>query len=845
MRLSLAWLRELLPAAAALSAADLSARLTAGGLEVEGLETIERVPGGLRQVVLGTVLTCIPHPDADRLRLTTVQVGPNSATDVRAIVCGAPNVAAGQRVVVALEGAELHPTGGDAPLVIKKSKIRGQASEGMICAEDELGLGTSHAGILVLTDADHLPDGTPAAQYFQLEAEEVLEIGLTPNRADAASHLGVARDLRALLAPEPAEIQWPAIADIKQSISHSATQSISHSVRVEVADPAAAPRYAGVSVLGVTVGPSPEWLQRRLRAIGVGPINNVVDATNYVLHELGQPLHAFDADKIADHQLTVRRTGEAVAFTTLDGVTRTLHPDDLVIADTAGPLVLAGVFGGQRAAVSATTTNVFLEAAYFDPTTVRRASQRHGLKTDSSFRNERGTDPNAVLVALRRAAHLLLEVAGGQIGADFQDHYPAPIGPHVVSFSPARATRLIGHELGEARMRQILDALEIEIANETADRWTLHVPAYRVDVTREADVVEDLLRIYGLDNVPLPAFASAPFVSPTPRPDPEALRTAVGQLLAGRGFHEIITSSLTWSGHYEAVGSQSQAAADEQQTTKNEQPTTRNETLVRIQNFNSAELNILRPTLLPPVLDVLRRNLNRRQPDLKLFEFGRTYQRKSSGKTVEAETLLLVLTGRREAENWLRKAEPVAFPDLASAVLDVLRRLGLPDPVQQVLPADHAYLTGGMTLHRAPNQPALATLGLLDARQAKKFDVEQPVWWAEIDWPGLVKPYAAAVTMRELPRFPEVRRDLSLVVDRAVTFAEIAAVARRTERKLLRDLQVFDVYEGDRLETGKKAVAVAFTLQDTEQTLTEKVIDGTMARLMQQLEKQVGAVVRR
>ncbi len=840
MKISLAWLADLYPAAATLAPAEISRLLTSGGLEVEGLDTVERVPGGLRNVVLGTVLTCARHPDADKLSVTTVRVGP-AETDVKPIVCGAPNVAAGQRVVVALVGAELHPVpaeGAEAkPLIIGKSKIRGQMSEGMICAEDELGLGTSHAGILVL-DTD-LPDGTPAARYFDLEAETVLEIGLTPNRADAASHLGTARDLRALL--PGTEITVPPMAQLQYETT------LPRAINVVLADAAACPRYAGLSVRGGRVGPSPEWLQRRLRAIGVGPINNVVDVTNYVLHELGQPLHAFDADKIQGGALTVRRAGTPTLFTTLDGVARTLHPDDLVIADTEGPLVLAGVFGGQRAAVSSETVNVFLEAAYFNPSVVRKASQRHGLKTDSSFRNERGTDPNAILPALARAAYLLAELTGGTIEGDFQDHYPAPIRPHVVAFSPARATRLIGQEIGEERMREILTALEIKIIAEVDGRWTLHVPAYRVDVTREADVVEDLLRIYGFDNIALPTHAAAPYVAPTPRPDPDRLRRTLSEMLVGRGYNEIITSSLTWSGYYEDAASSDrlQASSTGQLETQNSKLETRNSQLVRLANANSAELNVLRPTLVPTVLDVLRRNLNRRQRDLKLYEFGRTYTMKPSGATTERETLLLVLTGQREAESWARKAEKATFHDLAGTVLAVLARLGIAEPQQQLLPDGHAYLTGGLTLHRQANGPAIATVGVLDARQAKAFDVEQPVFWAEIDWSALGKATPPTITARELPRFPEVRRDLSLVVDRGVSFAEIAAVARRTERKLLTDLNVFDVYEGDRLETGKKAVAVAFTLQDPEQTLTDKVIDGTMARLLQQLEKQVGAVVRR
>ncbi|MGI4832373.1 MAG: phenylalanine--tRNA ligase subunit beta [Janthinobacterium lividum] len=809
MTISFDWLKTLFPTA--LPVAEVAALLTGSGLEVEHLKEVDRVPGGLRGVVLGTVLTCARHPDADKLSLTTVAVGDDTP---RQIVCGAPNVAAGQRVVVALEGATLHPTAGE-PFKIKKSKIRGAASEGMICAEDEIGLGTSHAGILVLTT--DLPDGTPAADYFNLGADTEIEIGLTPNRADAASHYGVARELRALLG-EPAHLP-----DVRAFVAPRDGAGIA----VLVEDEQACPRYAGLLLDGVRVGPSPEWLQARLRSIGLSPINNVVDVTNFVLHELGQPLHAFDADQLVGHQIRVKRAAAGEKFVTLDGVERTLLGTDLVIADGRGtPLALGGVFGGKTSGVSQGTTRVFLESAYFAPAVVRRTSQAHGLKTDASFRFERGTDPYMVPEGLKRAALLLQEVAGARAAAPMVDKFPHPIPASPVTLRLSRVAQLIGQEIGAEHIREILHGLDIRIEQETPDAlgpvWQLAVPPYRVDVTREADVIEEILRIYGFNNVALRPHNSASFLSGFPSPDPEVVRQKAAALLSGQGYSEIITNSLTNSQYFE-------------------KDSERDAALVRILNYNSQDLNVMRPTLLHSGLEVVRHNLNRRQRDLKLYEFGKTYQQTENGQYRERTVLALYLTGNAAAETWQQPSRKTTFHDLAGAVQQVLAALGHPQAAPQ--PTEHAYLAGGLTL-LLQNQPVV-TLGAVAPAVLKRLDVGQPVWYAELDWDWLLKKYKGVLTARELPKFPEVRRDLSLVVDKSVTFEQLRSIAQKTEKKLLQAVNAFDVYEGERLEVGKKSYSVSFLLQDPSQTLTDQAIDQVMQKLMQQFEKQAGALIRK
>ncbi|GAB3578891.1 phenylalanine--tRNA ligase subunit beta [Hymenobacter daeguensis] len=811
MRISLDWLKTLIPTDK--PAAEIGALLTGSGLEVESTEELESIPGGLRGVVLGTVLTCERHPDADKLSLTTVDVGDGTP---RQIVCGAPNVAAGQRVVVALEGATLHPASGE-PFKIKKSKIRGAASEGMICAEDEIGLGQSHAGIMVLDT--ELPNGTPAADYFGLGSDTVYEIGLTPNRADAASHYGVARELRALL-------QQPChLPDVS---GFSAPSSAEKNISVTIEDAEASPRYAGLLLENVKVSPSPEWLQRRLRSIGLSPINNVVDVTNFVLHELGQPLHAFDADQITGGRIRVKRAEAGEKFVTLDGMERSLKAEDLVIADAHGaPMALAGVFGGKTSGVSDSTTRVFLESAYFSPAAVRKTSQTHQLKTDASFRFERGTDPNMVLVALKRAALLLQEVAGAIVAAPIVDEYPAPIESIIVRLRLPRVERLVGQYIEPERIRQILTDLDIKIAEESRDEngqetWQLLVPPHKVDVTREADVIEEILRIYGYNNVALRPNNSASFLARFPNPDPEVTRVKIASLLSGQGYSEILTNSLTNSQYFDKEG---EADAS----------------LVRILNYNSIDLNAMRPSLLQSGLEVIRYNINRRQRDLKLYEFGKVYSQNENGKYQEKNKLVIYLTGNAAGETWQHKSEKAAYHDLANAVQQVLAALGFGGAASQ--PVQHPYLAGGLTL-LVHNQP-LAQLGAVSASVLKKLDVTQPVWYAELDWDALSKKYKPTLVARELPKFPEVRRDLSLVVDASVTFDQLQQIARRTEKKLLQSINVFDVYAGENLGAGKKSYSVSFTLQDFSQTLSEQAIDQVMQKLIQQFEKQAGALIRK
>jgi phenylalanyl-tRNA synthetase beta chain len=811
MRISLDWLKTLIPTDK--PAAEIGALLTGSGLEVESAEELESIPGGLRGVVLGTVLTCERHPDADKLSLTTVDVGDDTP---RQIVCGAPNVAAGQRVVVALEGATLYPASGE-PFKIKKSKIRGAASEGMICAEDEIGLGQSHAGIMVLDT--ELPNGTPAADYFGLGSDTVYEIGLTPNRADAASHYGVARELRALL-------QQP--CHLPNVSGFAAPASAVTNIKVTIEDLEASPRYAGLLLENVQVGPSPEWLQRRLRSIGLSPINNVVDVTNFVLHELGQPLHAFDADQITGGQIRVKRAEAGEKFVTLDGIERSLKAEDLVIADANGaPMALAGVFGGKTSGVSDSTARVFLESAYFSPAAVRKTSQTHQLKTDASFRFERGTDPNMVLVALKRAALLLQEVAGATVAAPIVDEYPTPIESIVVRLRLPRVERLVGQYIEPERIRQILTDLDIKIADESRDEngqetWQLLVPPHKVDVTREADVIEEILRIYGYNNVALRPNNSASFLAKFPNPDPEVTRVKIASLLSGQGYSEILTNSLTNSQYFDKEG---EADAS----------------LVRILNYNSIDLNAMRPSLLQSGLEVIRYNINRRQRDLKLYEFGKVYSQNENGKYQEKNKLVIYLTGNAAGETWQQKSEKAAYHNLANAVQQVLAALGFGGAASQ--PVQHPYLAGGLTL-LVHNQP-VAQLGAVSASVLKKLDVTQPVWYAELDWDALSKKYKPTLVARELPKFPEVRRDLSIVVDSSVTFDQLQQIARRTEKKLLQSINVFDVYAGENLGAGKKSYSVSFTLQDFSQTLSEQAIDQVMQKLIQQFEKQAGALIRK
>ena len=823
MNISYSWLTQFIDVDK--TPQELDHILTSTGLEVDSIERIDLIPGGLTGVVIGTVLTCQSHPDADKLRMTTVDVGGDQPLN---IVCGAPNVAVGQRVVVATIGATLYPkseSGSSAePLVIKKAKIRGAVSEGMICAEDELGLGESHAGIMVL-DTD-VPNGTPAAKFFDLEADSRIEIGLTPNRADAASHLGVARDLRAVL---NTPVKMP-------SVEAFAVASTDFTLQVRVEDTEACLRYTGLTISGLTVGESPKWLKQRLLSIRLAPINNIVDITNFVCHGLGQPMHAFDADAITTGEVVVKTLPAGTSFTTLDGVERKLSATDLMICNgDAEGMCIGGVFGGKTSGVSAKTTRIFLECAYFSPASIRKTAQHHGLKTDASFRYERGTDPNMPVFALKYAALLIQEIAGGRVTSEIVDSYPNPIADLRIPISYRNIDRLIGIQIDRQRILQILHSLDIQTDELTKSGFVAVVPPYRVDVTREADVVEEILRIYGLDNVPLSPSLSANTLSEFPTTDVNQLQGRVGQVLAANGFVETMSLSMTRPAYHEAIRA-SLPLAD-----------------VRLLNPLSDELSVMRQTMLFSMLEAVVYNLNRRQRDLKLFEFGKVYGSSSietesgtlSKKYHESPRLALAMVGDQTAESWQQKGQSVAFHNLKAAVHTVLASLRIAPTDQQPanLPGETSLFDYGLTY--TVNKKPIVTFGLVSVKLAKLADVKQPVYYADFDWAFLTKRYNNKTSYVEVPRFPEVRRDLSLVLDKSVSFEQVQKLATQTERKLLRSINVFDVYEGDKLESGKKAYAVSFLLQDATQTLTDAVIDKTMNRLMSQFEKELGAVIRK
>jgi phenylalanyl-tRNA synthetase beta chain len=804
MKISYKWLKELIELTE--TPDEVGKLLTATGLEVESIEEIESIKGGLKGVVIGEVLTCEKHPEADRLKLTTVDVG---LAEPLSIVCGASNVAAGQKVVVATVGAILYPIGSTEPLVLKKSKIRGALSEGMICAEDELGLGTSHDGILTLETS--LPNGTPAASFFNISSDYLIEIGLTPNRADAASHYGVARDLKAVLGRD---IKLPSVESFK-------VDNTSLSIGVTVENQEACARYTGLTLTGIKVGESPAWLKQRLQTIGIRPINSVVDITNYVCHELGQPMHAFDTDKISGGKVVVKTVPNETPFVTLDGQERKLSDRDLMICNESEPMCIAGVFGGLASGVSMETTSIFLESAYFSPVWVRRTSQRFSLKTDSSFRFERGTDPNMPVYALQRAATLIKEIAGGTISSEIVDIYPDPLPDFQIPMRYRNIDRLIGKSLDKSLIKTILTGLDIRIADEAEPGFTAIVPPYRVDVQREADVIEEILRIYGFGQVELSEALSSEFLSEFPVNDPEKLRMRVSQLLAANGFNEMINNSLTKPGPQASLQGSFEGEA------------------VKILNYLSEDLSVMRQTLLFSGLEVIAYNSNRRQKDLKLFEFGKTYQ-VIDGKYKEKERLSVYLSGNSHEETWFEKSREVVFHDLAAAVNQVLASLKIRNT--EKTEADSAIFQQGITL--TLNRKPVVTFGLLKASVSKKADVKAPVFFADFDWEFMLKQYDQAVQYKEVSKFPEVRRDLSLVVDKKITFEELRQIAYKTEKQLLRSVNVFDVYEGANLE-GKKSYSISFILQDPGQTLTDKVIDKSMQRLISNYERELGAVIRK
>lgn len=804
MKIAYSWLREYLDLPE--SAEETGAILTQTGLEVENIEEYNHIEGGLEGLVLGEVLTCTKHPGANKLSITTVDVGQDRPYP---IVCGAPNVAVGQKVIVALPKATLYPSNGE-PFKIKKSKIRGEVSEGMICAEDEIGLGTEHDGIMVL-DTD-LPNGSAAADALGIQKEYIFEIGLTPNRVDGASHIGTARDLKAAL---DRALTLP-------SVDTFAVDNQNFPVKVEVQNYEACPRYAGVTISSLQVGPSPEWLQKRLKSIGLSPINNIVDITNFVLHETGQPLHAFDLAEVKNNQVIVKTLPEGTSFVTLDEVERKLTDKDLMICDgDENGMCIGGVFGGIKSGVKDSTTAIFLESAYFSPAYIRRTSQKHGLKTDAAFRFERGVDPNGTLYALKRAALLIKEIAGGEISSDVVDIYPNPVADFKVKVKYTHVDRLIGKQLSKEQIKTILNNLDIQVNEESEEGFVAIVPPYRVDVQREADVIEEILRIYGYNNIEITEFLGAESLANFPAVDSNKLQNQITQILAANGFSEIINNSLTKPAYAEA--------STELDAANN----------VVILNKLSEELEVMRQTLLFSGLEVINHNINRKQKDLKLFEFGKIYQ-KTDGNYQEQQQLSIFVTGNEQADSWLMPTKQSQFHSLATAIAWICQKFGLENVESQTLESTQ-FSFGVNYVYK--NQ-VIAQAGMVNDPILQLNSIEQDVFYAEVYWEALVKLYQEKVAFEEISKFPEVQRDLSLVLDEGVSFQEIKKIAKNTERNLLKSINVFDVYVGKSIPEGKKAYALRFILQDNKKTLNEKVIDKTMKKLRSAFENQLSAVVR-
>jgi phenylalanyl-tRNA synthetase beta chain len=818
MNISYNWLREYLDVN--LKPEELSGILTGIGLEVEAVEYHEKIKGGLEGFVIGEVRTCEKHPDADKLSVTSVDIGSDPLLN---IVCGAPNVAAGQKVVVAMIGTTLYK--GNESFQIRKTKLRGVVSEGMICAEDEIGLGDKHDGILVLPDGAKA--GTPAKEYFNLQPDATFVIGLTPNRIDSASHYGVARDLAAFLGRNQAlKAVLPDVSAFKSDNTHD-------KVDVVIENPDACNRYTGVCLSGIMVGPSPRWLQERLRSIGLNPINNVVDVTNFVLHELGQPLHAFDADQLGGRKIVVRNMPAGNRFTTLDGTEHELSDEDLMICDGYQPVGIAGVFGGLHSGITDKTTNIFLESAYFNPQSVRGTSRRLGINTDASFRFERGVDPDMVITALKRTALLIKEVAGGSISSEIVDVYPRPISPFRVEVAYKNIDRLIGISIDKNTIKEILKSLEIKILNETQDNLMLEVPPYRVDVTREADIIEEILRIYGYNNIPVSEILKSS-LSYTAKPDREKMVNKVSDLLCGSGFTEIMSNSITTSAYYEKLTTFPAGH------------------LVKILNPLSNELNVMRQTLLFGGLEVIMHNRNRKNPDLRLFEYGNCYSYNADIQNQqplapyhEESHIILFLTGHKNEANWAMKEEDSTFFQLKGTVENVLLHVGFDlRSIYTSSVTDKPDIYDNAVFIKY-NQVPVAEIATLSKKITGLYDIDADVFYADLYWDKIVR-ISAEIPFQyaELPRFPEVKRDLALLLDKSVSYEQVKDIAYKTEKQLLKKVILFDVYEDEKIGKDKKSYAVSFILQDMEKTLTDERIERTMKNLMAAYERNLKAEIR-
>ncbi|MDR1517120.1 MAG: phenylalanine--tRNA ligase subunit beta [Dysgonamonadaceae bacterium] len=820
MNLSYNWLRDYLQF-------DLSPRETADALTSIGLETgsvdeIQTVRGGLEGLVVGEVLTCEAHPNSDHLHLTAVNIG-DGGEPLR-IVCGAPNVAAGQKVVVATIGTKLYS--GDEEFTIKRSKIRGEESFGMICAEDEIGIGTSHDGIIVLPPDTKV--GMQAKEYYNVKSDFVLEVDITPNRVDAASHYGVARDLAAYLqqAGKPYKL-------VKPSVEGFAPDKKEGGIDISVENAEACPRYSGLTIRGITIKESPEWLKNKLLAIGLRPINNVVDITNFILHETGHPMHAFDVSKITGGRVIVRTLPEKMPFITLDGQTKALSDKDLMICNADGGMCIGGVFGGLDSGVSENTKDVFLESAYFNPTWIRKTARRQGLSTDSSFRFERGVDPNDTIYVLKRAAILIKELAGGEIEGEIRDFYSKPIEKPRVELSLEKVNSLIGKDIDKATVISILKSLEIEIENESASTLSLRIPTYRVDVLRDVDVIEDVLRIYGYNNVEISGSLRSNLSCQTSTDRKHALQSFVSEQLTASGFSEIVNNSLTRRAYYES-GQIFPASR-----------------CVSLLNPLSSDLNVMRQTLLFGGLESIAYNRNRQNNDLRFYEFGNCYffdadrNRDDNPLTAYSEEahLALWICGKRNAKNWAAPETDSSVFELKAFVENIFARLGLPSGALLTEETSDEIFSAAMQVRTRSRH--IASWGIVDKKLLKSFDIDTAVYFAEINWGALLKETAKqAVQFSEIPKFPFVRRDLALLIDKKVTFWEIEQVARKSEKKLLKDISLFDVYEGKNLPEGKKSYAVNFVLQDEDKTLNDKQIDAVMQKIQSNLERELGAQLR-
>ena len=808
MKISYNWLKQFIKID--WTAEKTSELLTDLGLEVEGLEPFQSVKGGLQGIVIGHVLSCKKHPNADRLKITTVDIGLETPLS---IVCGAPNVTTGQNVAVAAVGTTLYSAEGEA-WTIKKGKIRGEESHGMLCAEDELGLGESHDGIMVLEDS--LEIGSPLANHYEIEDDLVFDIGLTPNRADAMSHYGTARDLMAWLSQHGINSKL-----ISPSVTAFHVDDRSLKIDVNIEDKLKAPRYCGLTISEVVVKDSPLWLQNRLRAIGLSPINNIVDATNYVLHDLGQPLHAFDADRISGKKIIVKTVKAGTKFVTLDGVERTLHDEDLMICDAEKPLCIAGVFGGENSGVSKETNSIFLESAYFNPVSIRKSAKRHGLNTDASFRFERGIDPNITKYALKRAALLIIEISGGKITSELIDEYPNKIEDAQVFLTFDKTNKLIGEELPKETIKSILSALEIKVNNVTESGLGLTIPAYRNDVQREVDVIEEILRVYGYNNIKITDKLNAS-ISNTSKYESYKIENVIANQLVGQGFYEILNNSLT-SDKYTDFSGQLQEASE-----------------VKILNPLSKDLSVMRQSLIFSGLESIAFNINRRQTDLKLFEFGKTYHNSEAHKE-ELNHLSIFVTGNKTEKHWNTTETAVDYFYLKGLVTSVFERLGIQK--LKSAPLSNDMFSEGQ--HLNVGKHALVEFGSLKTALLKQFGISQNVFCANFKWDNLLKVInQQPIKFKDISKYPEVKRDFSLLINEDVTFESIFKLAKQTENNVLKDVNLFDVYTGDKLPEGKKSYAVSFTLQDINKTLTDTQIDKIMSKIQKRLESELSAELR-